>query len=103
LSIFNPRSKNAKGWRRKVNDDFKGLAKKENPRYVLQHPHTTVKVRTWLNAWSCLRKMLPSVKIYTGAGRHYESDRKQSDFDDLGDVLKYTKRSNAMDFIVRWI
>ncbi|MFQ6052226.1 MAG: hypothetical protein ACE5K4_11115 [Candidatus Hydrothermarchaeota archaeon] len=31
LSIFSPRSKNAKGWRRKVNDDFKGLAKREEP------------------------------------------------------------------------
>ena len=63
LSIFNPRSKNAKGWRRKVNDDFKELAKKEGPIHVLQHPHTTVKRRAWLNAWSCLRKTLPSVAI----------------------------------------
>ena len=52
LTIFNPRSKNAKGWRKKVNEEFRELAKKEQPICVLQHPHTTVKVRTWLNAWS---------------------------------------------------
>jgi hypothetical protein len=62
LSIFNPRSKNTKGWCRWVNDEFKELAKEEKPVCVLQHPHTTVKVQTWFNAWNYLRKMLPSVK-----------------------------------------
>lgn len=101
LSIFNPRSKNAKGWRREVNDDFKKLAKKEEPICVLQHPHTTVKRRTWLNAWDCLRKTLPSVKQYAGSGRYYESDRERSDWDTLDEVLKDTKNTTTIDFVIR--
>jgi len=99
LTIFNPRSKNARGWRRNVNDDFKKLAKKEEPIYVLQHPHTTVKNRTWLNAWSGLIKTLPSVK-YAGSGRYYESDRERSEWDTLGKVLKDTKNTKTIDFII---
>lgn len=101
LSIFNPRSINAKGWRRKVNKDFKELSKEEKPTCVLQHPHTTVKVRTWLNAWSNLKVMLPSVTQYYGAGRFYESDRKRSEFDRLEDVLINTKLGKTLDIIVR--
>ena len=100
LSIFNPRSKNAKGWRRKVNRDFKKLARKENPECVLHHPHTTVKGLTWLCAWAGLTRMLPSVKQYAGAGRYYESDREQSKWDTLDRVLRLTKNTCTIDFIV---
>ncbi len=58
LNIFNPRSINAKEWRKKVKEDFKKLAKNEESIYALHHPHTTVKRRTWLTAWSSLRKTL---------------------------------------------
>ena len=91
LSVFNPRSKNAMGWRRKVNDEFKNLAKKEKPIYVLHHPHTTVKSRTWLNAWSSLIKTLPSIKQYAGAGKYYEPNRKSSEWDDL-DIVRYSSK-----------
>jgi len=67
---------------------------------VLQHPHTTVKVRTWLNAWSCLKKTLPSVEKYAGAGRYYEPHRRRSEYDDLDDVLMHTKCGDTIDFIV---
>lgn len=100
LSIFNPRSQNAKGWRRNVNEDFKKLAKKEKPLYALHHPHTTVKRRTWLNAWSGLRKTLPSVKQYAGAGRYYESNRERSEWDTLDKVLKDTKNTATIDFVI---
>ena len=100
LSIFNPRSKNARGWRRKVNDDFKKLAKKEKPIYVIHHPHTTVKRRTWLNAWGCLRKTLPSVEQYAGAGRYYECDLERSEWDTLDKVLKDTKNTTSIDLII---
>ena len=100
LTIFNPRSKNAKGWRKDVNERFKKIAKEEKPKIVLQHPHTTVKVRTWLNAWSCLKKMLPSVERYASAGRYYESDRNPSDYDGIDDVLSCTKHGDTIDFIV---
>ena len=38
LTIFNPRSKNAKGWRKEVNEKFKKLAQRERPEIVLHHP-----------------------------------------------------------------
>ena len=100
LNIFNPRSKNAKGWRKEVNEEFKRLAQKEKPEIVLHHPHTTVKRRTWLNAWSSFKKTLPSVKIYAGAGRYHERDRTRKEYNMLEDVLKYTKYGDTMDFII---
>jgi hypothetical protein len=100
LSIFNPRSKNAKGWRKEVNKQFRYLAKSLKPFCVLQHPHTTVKIRTWLNAWNQLRKILPSVEQYSGAGRYCEPDRSKSEWDPLDKVLKSTKCNNTIDFIV---
>ena len=100
LTIFNPRSKNAKGWRKEVNATFKESAKSERPICVLQHPHTTIKRRTWLNAWNCLRRTLPSVEQYAGAGRYYEPDRESSKWDTLDDVLKSTRCGNIIDFIV---
>ncbi|HAF07117.1 MAG: hypothetical protein XD76_0863 [candidate division TA06 bacterium 32_111] len=103
LTIFNPRSKNAKGWRKDVRNEFLELAKSENPKIVLQHPHTTVKKKTWLNAWNGLRKTLPSVEIYSSSGRYYESDRLDKDC--LDDILKSTKKGNTstIDFIIKKI
>ncbi|MCL0103504.1 hypothetical protein M1O51_02650 [Dehalococcoidia bacterium] len=100
LTIFNPRSKNAKGWRKRVNEEFKKLAQKMMPEIVLQHPHTTVKIRTWLNAWRNLSKLLPSVKIYASAGRYHEPDRDLSKYDRLEDVLKSTRCGGTIDFII---
>lgn len=102
LTMFNPRSKNATDWRKETNEQFKELAKKEKPIYVLHHPHTTVKIRTWLNAWTGLRKLLPSVEQYAGAGRYFEPYRNRLEWDPLEDVLKNTKYGNTIDFIVRW-
>lgn len=101
LTIFNPRSKNAKYWRKNVNTEFKNLAKNKKPIYVLQHPHTTVKTTTWRNAWSGVRKILPSVEQYAGAGRYYESDCNRSEWDALDNVLKKTKCGDTIDFIVK--
>jgi len=101
LTIFNPRSKNAKGWRKEVRNKFIELAIKEQPRYVITHPHTTIKVRTWKLAWSGLTEIIPSVK-YASAGRYYEPDRDPSTWDILDEVLKSTKNTDTIDFIV-WI
>lgn len=100
LTIFNPRSENAKGWRKQVKKDFKALATLKHPVCVLHHPHTTVKKRTWLNAWNALTKELPSVRHFAGAGRYHESHRDQSEWDTLDAVLRSTKRGNTMDFVV---
>jgi len=101
LTIFNPRTKIAKGWRKKTNKEFRKLAEQKKPKIVLHQPHTAVKVKTWLDAWNHLRQMLPSVKVNAGAGRFCERDRKPSEYDALEDVLKSTKCGNAIDFIVR--
>jgi len=102
LSIFNPRgTAAAKSWRKNVNTEFKRLAKNEKPIYTLQHPHTTVKVRTWLNAWNCLKRILPSVKLYAAAGRFHEPDRKPSEYDALENVLQSTKCGSTIDFVVK--
>ncbi len=103
LTIFNPRSKTAKDWRKDINNKFKELAEKEKPNFVLHHPHTTVKTRTWLNAWNGLRKIIPSVEQYSGTGRYFESDRERSEWDVLDDVLEGTKCGNTIDFIVQKI
>jgi hypothetical protein len=99
LNIFNPRSKNAKGWRKKVNGDFVRLAQRETPKIVLHHPHTTVKFRTWQNAWRSLKNTLPSVEVCASAGRYYEPDREK--YDKLDDVLEHTKCGNTIDFIIK--
>jgi len=101
LTIFNNRNWKRTGeWRRNIKLKFRKLAKREKPKIVLQHPHTTVKVRTWLNAWSYLKRMLSSVGKYASAGRYYESDRNPSEYDKLDDVLANTKHGNTIDFIV---
>ncbi len=102
LTIFNPRSKNAKSkWRKKINKDFRDLAIKKNPKIVLHHPHTTVKRKTWYNAWNGLRKTLPTVELYSSSGRYYESHRSNRDC--LDDVLKSMKKENTstIDFILK--
>ena len=103
LNMFSNRNWKKTGeWRKEIKTEFRTLAKKEKPIYVLHHPHTTVNVRTWLNAWSSLRKMIPTVEQYAGAGRYYEPDKEPSRWDKLDDVLKTTKceRTDTIDFIV---
>ena len=97
LTIFNPRAKNSKGWRKSTDKEFKALAIIEKPEVVLHHPHTTVKKRTWLNSWSNLTRILPSVKKYAGAGRYFEPGRKR---DNLDDVLGSTKSTDTIDFVI---
>lgn len=100
LTIFNPRSDaTAKGWRKKVKDEFKDLAKKENPLIVLQHPHTTDSERIWVAAWNRLRRLLPTVKEYASAGRYFNEGKACRS--ELIDVLAKTKCGNTLDFVVR--
>jgi len=98
LTVFNPRSKNATGWRGRVRKEFRGLAKNEGPKIVLQHPHTSDSVLTWRAAWNGLIRDLPSVRAYASAGRYYNEDGQRSKLDD---VLEKTKLGDTLDFIVR--
>ncbi|RLF63626.1 MAG: hypothetical protein DRN33_03755 [Thermoplasmata archaeon] len=97
LTVFNPRSKNATGWRERVNKEFRKLAQKEKPVIVLHHPHTTDSTLTWAAAWNGLMGELPFVKAYAGAGRYYNSEGERSE---INDVLEKTKLGSTIDFIV---
>ena len=102
LSMFNNRNwENTGAWRRKIKTGFRNLTHAEKPVLVLHHPHTTVKVTTWRNAWNKVKDTLQTVEHYAGAGRYYESDTPIKDFDPLKDVLATTKRTNSIDFVIR--
>ncbi len=97
LSVWNPRSSNARGWRAQVNEQFRELARARKPTVVLHHPHTADSKRTWRAAWACLERELPSVKLYAGAGRHWHRDGPRSPLDE---ALALTKKGPTLDFIV---
>ena len=100
LTVFNPRAQaNAKGWRKDTQDQFQRTARRGCPTIVLHHPHTTVKKRTWLSAWRQLRRNLPSVAEFLGAGRYQEDDRARDKWDDLRAVLNSTKLGPTVDLI----
>ena len=97
LTIFNPRSKNAKGWRKEINENLRKIAKEERPRFVLHHPHITTKWRSWYNAWKCLEKKLRSVEFYAGAGQY---NVREIQWEELKKVLERTQKGGTIDFIV---
>jgi len=101
LTMFNNRNLDNTGkWRRNIKDGFRQLAEGEKPVIVLHHPHTTVTTGTWRNGWSTIRKTLPSVKGYAGAGRYHEPDRDKSEYSRFKEVLEATRKGNTIDFIV---
>lgn len=100
LTVFNPRSRNAKGWRKQINEEFNMIPREQKPICVIHHPHTTVKRMTWWNSWRYLNKSSPSVKQYAGAGNYFEIDRKRPQWDSLEEVLLATKKANTLDFII---
>ena len=101
LTLFNPRSDaKATGWRQRVKEEFKQLAAKQQPTWVLHHPHTTIKKRTWLAAWAGLERSLPSVEKYSGSGAYSRKDMGWDRRDSLKDVLAATKSEGVMDIVV---
>ena len=100
LTMFNPRARaNARGWRQHTWKSFEVIAKDRKPVAVLHHPHTTVKTRTWSQAWNGLRQALPSVEMYIGAGRYQEDERESSDYDSIYSILEATKHGPTLDFV----
>lgn len=109
LTIFNNRNwKNTKGWRKELKIKFRELAKKEKPKIVLQHPHTTDCVSVWTPAWHTLRKKIPTVEEYASAGRwphakyhFYKRGKKRGKpHCDISKVREKTKCGNSIDFVV---
>jgi hypothetical protein len=101
LMIFNPRGdKTAKGQRAAVREQFKQLSLERKPRVVLHHPHTTIKMSTWRQAWSNLKKTIDSVESFVGTGCYsYKDDWQRRD--SRSKVLESTKSHNTVDVVVR--
>jgi hypothetical protein len=98
LNMFNNRNwKNTSEWRKNIKTAFRELAQRERPVYVLHHPHTTIKTRTWAICWKKMEEMLPSVKEYAGCGRYYENEQER---DKIEDVLQVTRKGNTVDFVI---
>jgi len=105
LKVFDPYHYNnprRSEWRKEIIAKFHNIAKQRKPILVLQHPHTTVKVRTWQNAWKYLVKLVPSVRYYASAWRYYDPRVHPSKYNTLLDVLKATKsrETHTIDFVV---
>jgi len=110
LTIFNPRSDAvASGWRKNLKEEFKCIAKKENPIIALQHPHTTDCINVWTPAWNNLTTTISSIEKYASAGRwphtkyhlYKKGKRKGEPHCMLENVLEKTKCGSTIDFIVR--
>lgn len=101
LNIFNNRNwENTGEWKRKIKSEFRNLARKQGSTIVLQHPHTTDSVRTWVAGWSGLKGTLPTIKEYASAGEYYYPKNPGNERSELGKVLAKTKNCHTIDFIV---
>ncbi len=101
MTVFNPRSQtNAGGWRQQVSEEFRALTKIQEPTFVLHHPHTAVKSRTWLQAWSGLHQEVPSVRFSLGTGAYSMADEGWDGRNTLDEVLASTKRGPVTDVII---
>lgn len=102
LSAYSPRGQaKARGWRKKVSEDFRRLAVQYRPTVVLQHPHTTVKCRTWKQKWQRLEKEMPFIEHYLGTGAYSYRDDGWGARDDFDRVLDSTQRGEIMSVVVR--
>jgi copper chaperone CopZ len=100
LTVFNPRARvNARGWRRRLIDEFTRLSKRERPEVVLQHPHGTDSTRIWAQGWGGVRRTLPSVVRYASAGT-YRHDRTHKARSPLDRVLDKTRLGETVDVVI---
>jgi hypothetical protein len=100
LTMFNPRTDaKARGWRRQTKVEFRKIAQAKKPRWILQHPHTTVNPMTWSHAWKALRSMFPSAS-YLGTGCYSYRDLHGLDRRPLQSVLRATKSLDVADIVV---
>ena len=103
LKMFDPRHYkrgNMSEWRKETIKELHKIAKEKKVTLALQHPHSTVKVRTWYNAWLYLTKVLPSVKAYASAGKYHEPQRNKTQYDEISKILLNTKKGPTIDFVL---
>lgn len=96
LNIFNKRSRTPKdGPIVDFKNKFIDLTNERKPVYVLHHPHTTIKARTWNSPWKKLKETNQAMQ-YAGAGIYYKRNEAR---DALDKVLMKTKCGNSIDFL----
>ncbi|MBN9397155.1 MAG: hypothetical protein J0H83_18050 [Candidatus Melainabacteria bacterium] len=102
LSIFSNRGNSTarEEWKVRTIKTMRRLAKQLRPTYVLQHPHTAVKTKTWSAQWREIERILPSVKGYISAGRYTDEDPGWGQKDEWPKVLNSTKFGITYDIIL---
>ena len=100
LSVYSSRGKaNTKdAWRKNIRGNFREKAMVEKTEIVLHHPHNTDSNRTWTASWNELKRDLPSVRMYAGAGKYFWSEGKQRSSLDI--VLQKNKLGSMLDFVI---
>jgi hypothetical protein len=102
LSVYSPRGQTTAGeWRKSIGEGFRALARQAKPIAVLHHPHTTVKVGTWRQQWTCLASELPSVNNYLGTGAYSHRDDGWNRRHRLASVMDATQRGDVLNIVVR--
>jgi hypothetical protein len=101
LSIYSPRGKATTKdiWRKNIRSEFKKKAIEEKPEIVLHHPHNSDSSRTWTASWNELKRDLPSICLYAGAGKYFRSEGKQRSR--IEKVLQKNKLGSILNFIVK--
>jgi hypothetical protein len=99
LNMFSPRGNAVvkADWRKEIIEEIGQKVVEEEPRIVLQHPHSTDSTGIWTPAWNKLGDMTPTIAEYISAGRYYNKEGVRSDLDM---VLRKTKKGSTIDFIV---
>ncbi len=99
LNMFNPRGNAvAGGWRLEVINRMRRLVRKNAPRIVVHHPHTTDTPRIWSLAKGRLEKLAPSVDVFASAGRYYDAECVQRA--PLDEVLSAMVTGTSLDFVL---
>lgn len=98
LNIFSPRGKavTQSSFRKDVRTEFYNIARKQHPEIVLHHPHTTDSSGIWTSAWNEMKRALPTVERYIGAGRYFREEGERSSIEN---VLSNNKLGDTIDFI----
>ena len=102
LTIFNRRSDSVtkRAERVAVKQQFKTLCDSKKPTIVLHHPHTTIKVSTWRDAWGGVAARVPTVRSYVGTGCYSHKDDWANRHPRTA-VLSSTKSRDVLDIVVQ--
>lgn len=84
-------------WRINARNELDTLLIEENPKIVIQHPHSTDSTRSWGTEIKQLCNQVDSIENFLSAGRYYRGSEKIRS--PLSDVLNSTKIGQSIDFV----